>query len=118
MKQRIIKAAIQAARKSRFKFRVGAVLYEGNHVASSGYNDPYTTHPKSPKPYKNKCAEFEAVLPWISWGDRVRPLKKYSIYVHRLKKDGSPGLAKPCEHCYAMLIGMGMKEKNIHYSVG
>lgn len=116
----IVYAAKSMALGSLHRFRVGAVVYKGNKIIGWGYNKADKTHPKSFHPYKSIHAEFDAVLEavWklgLKLDSRLGPfLDDYSIYVHRLKKDGSDGLAKPCQWCQKMLDQVGIKE--IYYS--
>lgn len=91
------------------------MVFNGN-AWSAGYNRGQKTHPRSPHPYKSIHAEFDAVLGAVAmqglqfgWD-----LRGYKIYVHRLKRDGSDGLAKPCVWCQKMLDQVGIKE--ISYS--
>lgn len=112
--KRIVELAIREAKQAQYRFRVGAVLYYGkNDIVGFGYNKPHKTHPRSFHPYKTIHAEFSAILDCErNFGDP----NGASIYVHRLKKDGSPGLAKPCEACETMLAWAGIK--NVYYSIG
>ena len=41
---------------------------------------------------------------------------KAKIYIMRIRKDGTLGLSKPCQHCEATLLEAGIKRKNIWYS--
>lgn len=116
--KQVVSRAIEAAKFSEHRFRVGAVVYKDNRHWASGYNKAQKTHPDSPHPFKSIHAEFDAVMNMISGEDSWwhETLKDYSIYVHRLKRDGSDGLAKPCCWCQKMLDMVGIKE--IHYSHG
>lgn len=110
--ERIVWLARHTASLSGGKYRLGAVIYDGRNICGSGFNQPNKTHPKSPVPYKTKHAEFDALLS-ASRG-AVRDLRGLSIYVHRILKDGSAGLAKPCRYCQVMLSWAGIND--IHYS--
>lgn len=92
------------AEKSNCRFRLGAVVYDGKRILGGGFNEN-KTHPKSPSPYKIVHAEFSAAL-----SSRQTSFRNVSLYVHRLKKNGGQGLAKPCEHCTIMLKQLGLKE--------
>jgi deoxycytidylate deaminase len=114
----IVNRAIKAAKYSTHRFRVGAVVYRNSQHWSSGYNQASKTHPRSPHPFRSIHAEFDAVLNMVSsndswWNDE---LSDCSIYVHRLKRNGESGLAKPCQWCQKMLDMVGIKE--IYYSEG
>ena len=113
MNEQIVKKAVGCARHSIYRFRLGAVVYDKSNILGMGWNDAIKTHPKSPTPYKTRCAEFNAILDSVDgWGYRM--LRGASIYVHRLRKDGSPGLAKPCRYCEVLITWSGIK--NVEYS--
>lgn len=105
----IINLAIREARKSPCRFRMGAVIWNKSFIASSGHNNPFKTHPKSNVPWKTVHAEFAAIL-----GVEPHHLAGASIYIHRLKRNGSPGLAKPCSYCQMLLDAVGII--NVEYS--
>lgn len=120
MTSRIVALAIREAKTSRSKFRVGAVVFRGSRILGLGFNSMATTHPKSPHPYKSVHAEFDAVLSAVhnfnsgfGWNDILHGT---DIYIHRLKADDTPGLAKPCVYCYRMLGMAGIRK--IGYSLG
>lgn len=97
--------AEEAARRAVGRFRLGAVIFKKNAIISTGYSKPTKTSPKSPVPFKSLHAEFDAIV-----GNSRDSLKGASIYVHRLKRDDSPGLAKPCRYCAGMLASLGIKK--------
>lgn len=114
----IIELAIDEARKSPHRFRVGAVIYQRDYRLGWGHNEHLKTHTKSPHPFKSIHAEFDALLHAVSCSGRESLLDRgVSIYVHRLKLDYSPGIARPCEYCNKMLLQAGIMEQNIHWSV-
>jgi tRNA(Arg) A34 adenosine deaminase TadA len=80
---------------------VAAVLYK-NKIISIGKNQ-YKTHPAMIKFGKNSEAVYlHAEVDAINKASRVlneKQFKKASLYVVRVKKDGSLGLAKPCTGC-------------------
>jgi|ERR1035437_2791847 cytidine deaminase len=114
------KAIVEAAKKnaalSQARFKVGAVVYYKGQIIGKGYNKATKTHTLSPHPFKFIDAEFSAVIDAVVYAKGN--LKHCGIYIHRLKKDSSPGLAKPCEFCSQMLSWIGIKESDISYSVG
>lgn len=110
--KRIINLAEFEAKNSNHRFRVGAVIFRGSVIIGRGFNNADKTHPKSPHPYKSIHAEFSAFLHAF----RLRnDLTDCSIYVHRILRDGSPGLAKPCQWCTELLAKIGVKD--VHWSV-
>ncbi len=118
--QEVVNAAIAQAQQSSFKFRVGAVVYDGKTILGRGFNESVRTHPKSPHPFKVRHAEFNAILHAtvnsMSWNYKAPVVDWMSVYVHRLKKDDSPGLAKPCQWCQGMLDQLGITK--IYWSEG
>lgn len=110
----IIELAIDEARLSPHRFRVGAVVYHRAYRIGWGHNEHLKTHTKSPHPFKSIHAEFAAIMDSVS-RDGKESIRGASIYVHRLKLDHSSGLAKPCEWCQKMLVQAGIK--NIYWSV-
>lgn len=115
MNNAIIRIAKNKAELSQHRFRIGAVVHHGNTIVASGYNKANKTHPRSPHPFKSIHAEFDAVIHAL-YETRHSNLRGFSIYVHRLKRDGSDGLAKPCVYCQFMLSQVGIEK--INYSVG
>lgn len=89
--------------------QMGAVLVKKNKVVSFGFNSS-KTHCKSNTPFKSIHAEFSAILV-----AGLKDLSQHEIYIHRNRKDGSLGEAKPCIHCEHMLKSMGIKK--VHYTV-
>lgn len=112
----IVKVAIEQAKKSAHRFRVGAVIYLPNRhqgILGSGFNNADKTHPKSPHPFRSIHAEFSAFLHAYRLSD---DLSDCSVYVHRLLANGEPGLAKPCMWCWELLVKIGVEEDNIYWS--
>lgn len=92
------------------KTRVGAVVYQRSRVLGLGSNFQHKTHPKSTHPFGRIHAELAAIIDAMRY-DRFRnSLIGTSIYVARLKKDGSLGLAKPCRWCQELIHRVGIKE--------
>jgi tRNA(Arg) A34 adenosine deaminase TadA len=107
MKDRYIRLAIQQAAQSSMDVRVGAVLVKQKHVMGTGYNrkdDPYlrTGMVKKLHPNFGMHAEVAALA-------NVSETYNADLYVVRLRKDNSIGLAKPCESCYHYLSMMDVK---------
>lgn len=103
--------------------RVGCVVIYKGKILSVGYNTT-KTHPvqKSYNKYRNfdpedakkpnsLHAEIHAL---IGLQDNDIDFKKVNIFVYRIKKDGSKGLARPCPACEAMIKNMGIE--NVYYS--
>ena len=87
------------------------MVYDGNYIMGRGYNDAIKTHPKSPHPFHSIHAEFAAILNAVGTnGLESVSNARASIYVHRIKADGSVGIAKPCIWCYKMLDQLPIKD--------
>ena len=114
MNERIIKEAIRQAIRSSYRFRVGAVIYDGNYIISRGYNKPNKTHPRANTPYSTIHAEFDAILKSQHY-HTPGMLHNASIYVHRLWRTGQDGFAKPCQYCEVVLKQAGIKDINYSY---
>lgn len=104
------------AEKSTFgRFRMGAVIAKRKDVLGIGWNRD-KTHPLalkygSDRPFGRIHAELDACL-----GVKPKDLEGASIYIVRLKVDGSQGLARPCMGCLNLLRYCGFKE--MCYSTG
>lgn len=106
MNSKYFEVARKAAYKSDFKARVGACLVIKGRMFV-GFNRGQKTHAKSPHMYHSIHAEFDAIR---QAGLRNPDLKYGEIYIYRLKKDNSPGLAKPCSPCLDFLKLCGIKK--------
>ena len=92
--------ARQIAELSTSRFRVGAVIARRSHPLSLGVNDMLKTHPKRKPRYG--CAEFYAIK-------RARTsVEGADIYVVRIRRNGSLGLARPCIMCALDLQEVGI----------
>ena len=112
--KRIADLAVACAELSNHRFRLGAVIHHGSRVLGVGFNQADKTHPASPHPFKSIHAEFSAFVN-ATRNVGIDRLKGSSIYVHRLKADGGPGLAKPCRFCEELLNKVGVR--NISWSM-
>lgn len=104
MNRKVIRLAIKAAEKSPSRFRVGAVIFRGSKILGVGFNDMDKTHPKAMTEERKRHAEFSAAM-----NAKRYDLKGARMYVVRLKKDGTMGNAKPCEHCAEQIMLAGIK---------
>lgn len=91
---------------------VSAVVYK-NRIYGLGHNS-YKTHPKA-KEFHNQlnkeCLHAEMMACFYArYNLGEENLKKATIYVVRAKKDGSLGLAKPCQACDSMIRDLGIKK--------
>lgn len=106
----MIEQALNVARESTdFRERIGAVVVDKKgRVLSTGYNIRKT------HPFQYKFAQHineEAIYLHAETAALVKCRKKpHAIYVGRLKKDDSTGLAKPCPICMGAIVESGIKE--------
>ena len=89
--------------------KMSAVFYKKNRIVAVGINQPYKTHPKAPTPYKTRHAEFNALMD-LRKKVKKEDLSEYSIYVHRVRRNGSDGIARPCFCCQTMLEWAGISK--------
>ena len=85
------------------QYRVGAALYKGSRLISTGWNST-KTHSRSNGRRKGYHAEFSALI-----GSSKVDTAGATIYVTRVYKDGSFAIARPCKHCRKMLESAGVK---------
>lgn len=109
-----VKLAERNALHSDMRTRIGAVVSKRKKVLGTGFNKP-KTHPKTNgHPYKPNAglhAEMSACL-----GIDVSDLVGATVTVVRIKKDGSWGLARPCNGCCQFLRKLGLAR--MVYSTG
>jgi len=113
MNHRWLSQAVNAALKSSYHQRLGAVIYDKKRIISVGYNQPERSvknhHPKFRKHSTSIHAEVAAIL-------RARQnLKGMSILVVRLNNNKQFRMARPCDHCMAYLDFVGIKK--VTYSI-
>ena len=103
------------------KTRLGCVVIYKNKVISDGWNMNKTNPLQeelnlyrgfdSTVAYNSLHAEVHALLKCknldIDW-------RRVNLFVYRIKKDGTRGIAKPCEACEALIRSMGIRE--VYYS--
>lgn len=109
MNKSIIKKCIEEAELSNMKFKIGAVIFKGSRILSTGHNEirgNSIIHPK----YKNlDCsihAEQSAVLNIKDWTS----ISGASILIIRITKKGNFSLAYPCPMCQNMLKFLKLKK--------
>lgn len=95
--------------------RLAAGLYYRGRPVAYGYAR-YKTHPEQARanalrPYLH--AEFDCLLRAARQG--FSNWRKAELYVARSRKDGSPGLAKPCPTCAELIDSLGIIK--VHYTI-
>ena len=108
----IIKLCLLESEKSNHRFKIGAVVFKGNRILSSGHNEIRSSNiPNKHKLYNNSVHAEQAALLGTDWNK----LKGCSILVMRCSKTkGSLSNAKPCPLCQKLLAHIGIR--NIYYS--
>lgn len=110
-------AAKAVSASSNFpRTHIGCVVTDGNHrIISSGFNST-KTHPLQKKCNRERFsedtmhtlhAEISALLPLIK---EDVDFSKVKLYVYRTRKDGSLGLARPCDGCMHLIRTLGIKD--------
>lgn len=107
MKDRFIRLAIQQAEQSAMPNRLGAVVVRKKNVIGAGYNREdhpwlYRNNILKLHPKHGMHAEVSALYGADDSEDAI-------VYVVRLRKDDSIGLAKPCLSCAGYMIISGIK---------
>ena len=103
--KRGLRYAIRAACLSEFRsHRVGAALFKKNKLVGLGFNQK-KTHPRCPTNH-SQHAEFNTCIGM----NREELADGLTIYIARLTRTGKVGLARPCESCDNMLVGLGIKK--------
>lgn len=103
----VVKLAIHEAECSTMNFKIGAVLFKGDRILSSGHNkrgSGGSIHPK----YQNKLDSIHAEQDCLLGLDWKR-LKNHNIFTLRLNQSGMINLAKPCDMCFDMIKHIGLK---------
>ena len=105
------------------KARLGAVLIYKGKVMSVGWNSTKTSPLQRQlnryRGYDVDASEAHNTLhAEVACLTKARDLDidwgRASIFVYRIKKDGSAGLSYPCKGCMALIKSMGIK--NIYFS--
>lgn len=108
-----IKAAVEEAKKSDYRQKVGAVIVKKKTIISKGHNYAQRAakklHPKFQEWPNSIHAEVDCIL-------KARTdVAGASIYVIRINNLGQFRLSKPCKHCSAYLKHIGIKK--VFYSI-
>lgn len=110
----IIERCISEAKKSDYRFKLGAVIFKGSRIISASHN--YLRSCANIKPQYRKWsnslhAEQAAILAAGEWSK----LKGCDLLVMKISKTtGSISNARPCEFCMATMVHVGIKR--VYYS--
>lgn len=103
--------ALKAAGKSTFsRARVGAVIVKGGRLLSSGCNKTRYSKHTARNQYESIHAEEAAIIRILTKPNGLQLLAGATLYVSRIKKDGTTGLAKPCEPCQKLINSVGIRK--------
>jgi deoxycytidylate deaminase len=93
-------AATALSDAPRAGLRMGSALYAGARLLSVGANRWYSTHPDSDNREFNRTvhAEHVAILK-----RRYTNQSGLTLYVARIRADGSYGCSKPCGNCMNLM---------------
>lgn len=97
-----LKLAYLAALESDRPFRVGAAVFSGPRLVSTGKNSA-RTNPRAGTRNRTEHAEFNCLV-----GTRKRRLDGSEVFVVRVLRDGRRALARPCFDCRANLARAGV----------
>lgn len=93
------------ARHSR---RVGAVIFAGGKLISSGHNTYGKTHPSAKNGAFNVHAELHALIKRQHYDE-----KNLVMYVYRELANGAPACSMPCPNCMFLMQEAGVK--SVHF---
>jgi len=96
----VIKEAVRQSQKTKYVFKLGAVVYNRDIIISSGYNRVFSFGGFD---NQGNCAETLAIQKAFS-----RLLKGANILVCRVNSSGSFGMARPCERCMKLIAKSGI----------
>ena len=93
--------------KSTYIYKVGAVIWRGKEIISTGHNyrskSVRSINKNYVKWYPAIHAEVDAII------NAKKDLTKASILVIRVTKSGKLSMAKPCRYCTAYINHVGLK---------
>src|SRR5687767_242881 len=85
--------------------KLGAVIFVKNKPVAFGFNQK-KTHPIMAKLNSKRTTHAEIAA--VSAIKNKKRLKGATIVVYRQQKDGSPGMARPCDCCEKILTQYGI----------
>ena len=108
----IIKLCLLESEKSNHRFKIGAVVFKGNRILSSGHNKIRSVRyiNNRYKTYLNTLHAEQAALLHLDWNR----LKNASICIIRTTQNGALGNAHPCSMCMGLI--QHVRIKTIWYS--
>lgn len=108
----VLNCALKEAEDSDFKVKVGAVIFKGKKIISSGHNGSRhcRIHPKY-QDYPNSLHAEQDALIGMDWNS----VRGCHLIVIRVNPSGKLAESRPCNKCYELLKYVGIKK--IYYSV-
>lgn len=104
-----LRIATRRAEDSSFeRARIGVVLVKGGRVLSSAVNELRYTR-KASADWESTHAEEKVILQVLRQPGGLERLAGATLYISRVKKDGSLGLAKPCKNCQVLIDSVHIK---------
>lgn len=99
-----IKLALEESEKSIGQQKIGCVIVnKKGMIISKGYNKPTKSHPEQHK-YASKVGKHKKIYLHAEIDALIKCNEPpHTIYIMRKLKDGSYGMAKPCEICEAAI---------------
>lgn len=106
----MLRLAKKLAAKSKFhRARVGAVIVKGARVLATGFNRIGYSKYLPCRPYPESIhAEQQAILSLLR-DDRLSDLANSTIYISRILRNNSTGLARPCSVCSDLIRSVGIR---------
>lgn len=97
-----LRALLNIQPPSKIRYRLAACLVKNNRVISVGFNhvktDPFQQQ-YATTPFNIYChAEVNAIKKALRKG-KLKKLNNTTLYVARVRRDGTVGLARPCAGC-------------------
>ncbi len=110
-KKHMITLATELAKKVEFNVRHGCVIFKGNRVISTGYNQIRYCN-KLDKKYRKWINSLHAEQKAIIFSND--DLRRCSILVVRLNNNNELKNSRPCSKCLGLIKDVGIR--NIYYS--
>jgi len=103
--------AIKLAREMNQKFNVVCIIVDKKyHIISIGTNSFTKSHTKQAY-YASRIGNKVKIYLHAEIDSLIRCQgEPYAMYIARVKKDGSPALAKPCPICQGAIRDAGIKK--------
>lgn len=96
--------AINVAEHNAYRWKLGAVVANGNRVVSLAPNK-YRNNPQVDSDNATVHAEVAAIK---AAGNK--DLKGLTIYIARVAKSGKTAMARPCSNCMKVIVAEGIRE--------